>query len=45
MDLKEVEGEKVWTGLIWLRAQNRDEWQALMNILMNLQVSLRQRIS
>jgi hypothetical protein len=35
MDLREME----WGGMDWIHlAQDRDQWQALVNIVMNLQV-------
>jgi len=35
MNLKKV-GWGEWTGLMWLRI--RDRWQALVNMVMNLQI-------
>jgi len=36
MDLKEIG----WEGVKWIhQAQGRDQWQALVNSVMNLQVS------
>jgi len=35
MDLREI----VWEGVEWMHlAQDRDQWQAFMNTVMNLQV-------
>jgi hypothetical protein len=35
MDLREIR----WEGVDWMRlAQDKDQWQALMNIIMNLHV-------
>jgi hypothetical protein len=35
MDLREIE----WGGMDWIRlAQDRDQWRALVNMVMNLQV-------
>jgi hypothetical protein len=42
MDLR-VTGWEVWTGLIW--HIDRDWWQALVNIIMNLRVLWKQEIS
>jgi hypothetical protein len=36
MDLREIE----WDGVDWIdRAQDRDQWRALVNLVLNLRVS------
>jgi hypothetical protein len=38
MDLREIE----WDGMVWIKlAQDRDQWRALVNTVMYLQVSLK----
>jgi hypothetical protein len=38
--LKEVLREVGWNGMDWIdQAQDRDQWRALVNTVMNLQVS------
>jgi hypothetical protein len=42
MDLREIG----WEGVDWMHlTQDRDQWQTLVNIVMNLQIALRQIIS